>query len=177
MKIRKRLNQILLLGGKYVFAPEVKEFYGDWYRKHYNTAPPDQRLTGYWHRKATHLIKLSMLAAVAEHNDPELKLGDIQTALAILDLSEPAFLKAVKGIGKNELNSLTLDILEQIRTAPGGKMPKSTILEMNLHRMGDQDFTEIIKVLIEMKKIEPIVQDGEYFFKPIGSSTIEKEKE
>jgi hypothetical protein len=164
LRLMKRLNQILNIGGKYRLNKEAREYYNDWYIRHYNIEPPSQKLTGYWHRKATHLLKLSMLTSLAVHDHNEVSLDDVKFALGLLDMSEPCFEEALKGVGRNQLSSHAQDILEFVKMK--GSVEQGIVLANFYHTLNEKEFVEIIATLIATQRIDrQITETGKTLLK------------
>lgn len=171
LRLMKRLNQILLIGGKYVLHPDTRKFYNEWYIEHYDVEPPNQKLTGYWHRKATHLLKLSMLNALANHDEPQIKLDDLKYALGLLDMSEPLFDDALKGVGRNVLSSHAQDIYEYIKMKE--QIEQGVVLASFYHTLNEKEFVEIIATLIATRRIDrEITETGKTMLKVNKGTTL-----
>lgn len=110
----KDLVTISTISGQYVLDAEAEQFYEAWDLKNQTErAIDDPRLSGYYERKPMHVIKVAMIIAAAQHDEPVLTKGDIAKALEVLDHVEPAMARTFSAVGKNPL---TLDI-EQIYMA------------------------------------------------------------
>lgn len=95
-----------------------------------------------------HLLKLAMLTSLSYSNSLTIEIGDLLSALKILELTEPTMEQALRGVGRNVLSPITQDILNQIKTAPGGKIELGILLRMNVYRTNHNEFSEVIKTLI-----------------------------
>jgi hypothetical protein len=152
-RMMKRLVDLTQLVGVFKFSPDATTFYVAWYERHYAQPAPHHKLQGYWHRKHVHLLKLSMLNSLAYSDKLTIEVEDLRQALKVLDMTEPTTEKALKGVGRNILSPITQDILDQIKTAPGGKIELGILLRLNIYRTNHQEFTEIIKTLLTTGQI------------------------
>lgn len=167
-RVIKRLAEITKLGGRYRLTDSAITFYETWYNEHHKHEPPDNRISGYWWRKRIHCLKLALLNAVADTNDPFVTEEHLQMAFNQLLLTEPCMMEALSGVGRNEMGPIIQDILEQVKRA--GKVKTADLFGMNLWALknGEKEFSEVISVLTKLEEITSYAEDGTTWTKYIG---------
>lgn len=178
-RILLRLHKITTIGGVFKMSDDTHDYYGEWYIKHHNTPVTNNKMAGWWSRKRIHLLKLSMLNALAEHDHLIIELPDMQSAMAVLTLTEPLIEKALRGVGRNVLSPITQDILDIIT-----KQGSIHLAELNLlfrDRVNQQEFKEIIGSIVETGQAHHSVKDGQVYIEvatmfPQKEVKLEEEK-
>lgn len=160
--LKKDLQQIARINGKYEFAsPEDEEWYTQWYMGRFGVlGKGDNRLAGYFDRKPTHLLRVSMLVAAACRDDTVILAQDMQMALAILESNEPRMHKVFQGVGKNPLAADLEDTLAALMLTPGG-FTYAEVYDRFKHSVRKEEMTEILDSLTLIGKIT--FKDGKYY--------------
>lgn len=138
----------------------------DWFKSWYETVLPkeefDYRLGGYKSRKAVHLIRLSMLVALATGATVEKGLviepAHFQQALALLEGLEPRMTQAFAAVGRNPYANDHERIAAEIAMHNG--MYYGEIVERNIHAMDRKILDEVLANLEWMGKIDKEVRPG-----------------
>lgn len=93
------------LCGPYQLSPEAKAFGETWYAKHYSeshAALDDERFAGYLARKQTHIHKVAMVLAAANHDELVITQSDLETAAEMVTDLEADMPKVFARIGRTE---------------------------------------------------------------------------
>ena len=157
--ITKRVERICQIGGIFTMDAKAKELYKEWYMSHHRTenSPKDYRMHGYHFRKRVHLLKISMLLSLAKKDDLVLLSEDIQGALNLLELTEPALAKSLRGVGRNELNSLSQMVLSLIKDSK--ELSMEELVANTFNQMNTQELQEVLRALTAMNAIEMGISD------------------
>jgi hypothetical protein len=94
-------EQILLLQGPFIWAPEAASFLADWYRKKLIPYPKQPKLQHYCMRRLTHISKLAMIHSASRSNEMVITIEDIERAKHTLLEVEEAMPGAVAVLGEN----------------------------------------------------------------------------
>lgn len=161
------LRHIATLKGEYSYADGAADKYDYYYRKIYSKRPTDYRLTDFHSRKGkAHLLKLGMLLAVAERDEPVIHAVDFDVAYNLLNQIEPAMHKAFSGVGKYE-HAVDLErILDDITKAGG--MSAEDIYNQN-YAVGDvEEVGRILMMLQRMGRISAKQIKNKTYYYPRG---------
>ncbi len=109
------LMNISMLGGPFKVSPQALDQYNDWYWNFDEVAEcQDNRFEGYFNRKATTLVKLSMILSASRCDDKVISSGDIQRALGYLQEVEEVMYWSLQGIGKNQFADVMSKIMSEL---------------------------------------------------------------
>lgn len=138
------LNVICQMNGQFQMTDGYLDLKDDWYEKH-SISPPfsDYRLRGYNERRATHLLKLSMVLSAARSNNLLIDEEIFFQAEAILNETEEKMPKVFGSYGRREKSDLLPEVYKTIAVLDGG------IKFSDLVRRYIQDFDkdEMIKII------------------------------
>lgn len=151
-KLIHDLNIIGSLSGQFTFASDAYEFYDKWYRDTSRfPAVMDERTAGYFERKHVYVLKVAMALSLAQKNELVLEKRDIETALAILEGTEPGMHRAFSAVGKNRLSTDQERILSQV--SHNGGMRYGEIIAANYHALSRREIDDILVNLTMMGRI------------------------
>lgn len=91
-----------VIAGEYLLSPAARTWGEDWYANHYENPPSGlvgERFAGYVARKQTHLHKLAMVLAAAEHDKLIIEEHHLANAAAFVDTLELDMPKVFNRIG------------------------------------------------------------------------------
>lgn len=108
-RLLERGRQIQGLCGQFVLDPAAREWYNNWYSKHWSDLIRSNIL-GYWETKHVFLFKLGMLIAVSRGDDLVIKKEYFDEAQEYLKLIEDDLDIVFAGIGNNKLNAASQNI-------------------------------------------------------------------
>lgn len=143
------LAHISQLRGEFTFEKYAGEWYDAWYLDRndetykrlvgpYVSRFPritDNRTSGYYERKAIHVIKVAMAVSLAEKDELVLTFENIQVALALLESVEAGMVRAFSSVGGNTYANDLERIRAQIRAAGKAGLPYSDIVAANFHML------------------------------------------
>ena len=96
------------LCGEYLLSQDARAWGEAWYKHHWEIAAgevEDDRMDGYMARKQTHLHKVSMVLAASRRDALTIEVADLETAEAMLNLTESSLPKVFARIGKTETSN------------------------------------------------------------------------
>lgn len=103
------------LRGEMKYGPGARTWWDKWYTTREISREPDVR--GYHKSKPTILLKVATLIALSNEPKMEISISDLEVALALLDKSEIHLSRVFQGIGRNELNTVAMKIVEFVFNA------------------------------------------------------------
>lgn len=100
------------LVGEVHYTPDAKAEYISWYE---NRPPPkSEEEEGYHASKPGIMLKVASLVAISREPKLEISKEDVETALALLEVSEKNRQRVFQSIGRNELNTLAQRLLDKL---------------------------------------------------------------
>lgn len=144
----KDLVTISTISGQYLLTPEAEQFYEAWDLKNQTErAIDDPRLSGYYERKPMHVIKVAMVIAASQHDDPILTKDDVAKALEVLDHAEPAMARTFSAVGKNPLTLDIEQIFMALTTAGEEGIAYGELLDRFKHSVRKDELDEVLNTL------------------------------
>lgn len=101
--------------GEFKYAPGARHFYETWYNTRPIPREPDIR--GYHKSKPALVLKTSMLVALSEKPELVVTKEHIETALTLLAATEGNLNRVFQAIGRNELNSIAMRVLDMLNNS------------------------------------------------------------
>jgi hypothetical protein len=133
------LQQMALMAGPYLFHNDTMVFYEDWYVKQSKRPPiKDPLFAGYCERRATHLLKLSMVVSASRSNSRIVYQEDLERALLLLEAIEPKMPRTFLGMGKakySEMTALIYDYLNKHKKASSSELLNKFHLDLDEYSM------------------------------------------
>lgn len=111
------LERIRMLKGVYTTTPRFIESWIDWYNGA-DERPPfeDPRFSGYFERRPTHVMKLSMIVNASRGDSMVLDKEDIDRAVEILRQTEVKMRYTFSGVGKSSLANTLSQVMAEVST-------------------------------------------------------------
>lgn len=101
-KLVEDLRKIHGLQGRFEVSDEARETYAGWYKNYRrNTKTTDSRFVGYFSRKPTSVLKVSMILSASEGNDLIIEASHVEKAISFIDDLETTLFEAFGRTGKN----------------------------------------------------------------------------
>lgn len=143
------LAHISQLRGEFTFSQDAGRWYDLWYLDKdtsayreivgpYESRFPrvsDNRTSGYYERKAIHLVKVAMAVSLSQKDELVLTLEDLLTALALLESVEEGMVHAFSSVGGNTYANDLERIRAQIRMSGKAGLAYSDIVAANFHML------------------------------------------
>lgn len=176
-RVVDRAKAVGTLAGEYTWSEDAIQFWDNWYHTRI-PAVKDPNLLGYYETKDIQLLKVAMLVAVSESNELVLTKRHMLAGLDLLSLVEYNMSRVFQGVGKNELNTASVKIMDLLHAAPRTSfqhrgeivevpmMPLKRLQSFLWKDIQQAEFEQVIKYLQDSDKIGR----GEY---PPGSNRIQ----
>jgi len=149
-KLLMDLEQIHMIQGKFKVSPDFLDSWIPWYTSQENNPPfQDDRFSGYFERRPTHAMKLSIILSASRSNDMIVKREDLERAIRLLEETERKMPYTFSGVGKSD----TADTVNRIMTEIGiqKKCTFSHLLGRFYHDIDKNTLEKIIESLEAMK--------------------------
>ena len=161
MDLISDLERISLLAGRFKYSRDFIDAWGEWYVEN-DLNPPDmgKHFQGYLGRRATHVMKLSMIFSASRSDEMILEARDLHRAVASLEAIEPNMTKVFRGVGKNPY----ADVMQQAITwlcSCGRK--EISLQEFYIRYQDDLDKVSLDRMLQSLeivKKVRRIYKPG-----------------
>lgn len=111
-----RSETVSKLSGAFRWSAGAEKFFRAWYPK--RRLGQDLNLTGYYETKDIQLLKVAMLVAVSDGDELVLEEHHLTRGLELLGLAEYNLSRVFQGIGRNELNQVSVKAMDLLVNAP-----------------------------------------------------------
>ena len=151
------LEMMMCLSGEYVFEPDAKQMYMDWYEVEEGKLQNgkldlgDPALLGYASRRPTHIRKITMNMAASRGDEMILRVEDVERAIGLLTSVEKNMHMVFSGIGRNKWVAETELVMSYIRKK--GVCLRSELLNHLYRDISEEALESIINVMIAMKRL------------------------
>lgn len=143
-KLLQDLEQISALTGKFKFTPDFIDLWTDWYVREgaLENKFNDPRFAGYTGRRATHVMKLSMIMSASRSNQMVISGEDLKRAIQALEWAEKKMHRVFTGVGKSQVAETLPQIFAFI-----AKKKETTFEELLQTFYYNADETEMKRIL------------------------------
>ena len=154
--LEKDLYRISRLSGNYTMTAECKKKWIAWYDRFDEDESgdrvcPDKSFSGWYSRKPTYIIKISILRAAAESSKLVIEWKHIEKAIEEIREVEYLMGNAFKAIGKSEISGEVDTVLQIIRNA--GKISEKELMTKIWRDIDATKFTNVSDTLIKTGKV------------------------
>ncbi|OQB09997.1 MAG: hypothetical protein BWY21_00561 [Parcubacteria group bacterium ADurb.Bin216] len=158
--LRIDLERISMLTGEFTVSDSFIDAYVPWYSKYSEGAVPfdDHRFSGYFERRPTHLLKLSMICNASRTSDMKITDIDFHKALSILQMTEKNMPYTFSGVGK----SSTADVMQRVLTilAVNKKVEFAYLMSQFYQDVDKLTLEKMLETLLSMGCIEVDYSEG-----------------
>lgn len=163
------LTQISKICGEYKLTEEAYAWGTEWYHRHNSQPNPnlqDERFGGYLARKQTHIHKLAMVIAAAQHSSLAITAEDLAVADAMVSDLEGDMQQVFARIGKSATAANSEQLLAYIRRM--GEVEWSQAYA-HVHRFFPmlKNYEDVLMGLIKSKQVELVQQPGRLVLKAL----------
>lgn len=113
------LTTISRITGAYTYTPESREWWKIWYNKYEELDPnrlcKDPVFRGWYSRKPTLILKVSMLIAAAKSDILTINASEFEEALTMIKENEKGMQKAFVAVGRSEITPEVASVLQIIQ--------------------------------------------------------------
>ena len=154
--LEKDLYRISRLSGNYMMTTDCIKKWTAWYDQFDEDESgericPDKSFSGWYSRKPTYIIKISMLQAAAESSKLLIEWHHIEQAIEAIKEVEYSMGNAFKAIGKSEISAEVDNVLQIIRNARC--ISEKDLMTRIWRDIDSTKFTNVIDTLIKTGKV------------------------
>ena len=154
--LEKDLYRISRLSGNYTMTADCMKKWIAWYDRFDEDESgdricPDKSFSGWYSRKPTYIIKISILRAAAESSKLVIEWKHIEKAIEEIREVEYLMGNAFKAIGKSEISGEVDTVLQIIRNA--GKISEKELMTKIWRDIDATKFTNVSDTLIKTGKV------------------------
>lgn len=159
--LTQELETIGLLHGAFKPSEEMLDTYASWYTQHVKSPPMGQEaFAGYNERKATHLLKLSMIMSASRSSSMEISVEDFKKSRHALGVIETYMPKVFQGYGRRENADVLQHVIDYI--IGKGKVGRKEIVRRFMADLTFMQIDEVVNTLCESGLCRKILNpDGE----------------
>jgi hypothetical protein len=155
-KLEKDLYQISRLSGEYAMEASCIKKWTEWYDEYDEDESgiricTDKSFSGWYSRKPTYIIKVSMLCAAAESNKMLIQWKHIEKSLEEIRKVEYLMGSAFKAIGKSEISAEVDNVLQIIKTYK--YVSEKVLMSIVWRDIDNTKFDNVISTLIKTGKV------------------------
>ena len=159
------LDKLSMMSGPFAYTENFINTWDKWYTINDNSPPPfnDDKFAGYFSRRATHVMKLSMVMSASRDNETVLEEQDLLRAIKILEATEVKMPRTFLGYGKSDISDLMPRLMGYIEVKKDENILIRKIVE-EFYADADKDTVE--RALLSLEYIKYIdlhwEKDGDY---------------
>ena len=160
IKLVSDLTRITQLHGPFKVTGEFVSYWTEWYLSQEDKPPfQDDRFSGYFERRPTHVMKLSMILNAARTDSMTINEQDLHSAIALLEATEERMPLTFSGFGKSSQSEILSRCMAEIgRTG-------ETSFEALMYRFRNDatkwDLERVLESLIAMKFCIHVTNTGQ----------------
>lgn len=140
------LEKIHMLKGDYRITEEFADMYIDWRNEAEKKDPfVEPRFDGYFERRPTHLLKLSMIVSASHSDSMIIGKGDLERAIKILSEVEIKMPQTFAGLGKHPSAEVLNRVMAEIGSR--GKVTFAELMSMFYYDVDKWQMENILKTL------------------------------
>lgn len=160
--IRNRLKEISRASGEFIWDPEGKEIYNEWYRKFQEVEGIEDDTTGTMERLHDHILKTAMLVSLSRNMDMKLVASDITESIkACTDFVPGAKRLGLGQMGKSVSAPGTAVLLRELILNPAHEMSKTAALQRHWQHFDTFELDRIAESLYNQKAINIVIRRGD----------------
>jgi hypothetical protein len=167
----KRLGQALLAlrehtTGEVVFSPSAEDLYVEWYIKNKKDSvhPFHEILASYYQRKPIHVIRLSMILHLVNHQTKRICDECFHQALGILEWNEQFLPPMLRELFKTTQGQDHTFVLSQIY-ANGGVISHAALVRKVQYKMNAGQLRSILSSLKEARQVEELLDSLQHVWR------------
>jgi hypothetical protein len=146
----KDLEVIGNMSGQFKISEDFIHGWGEWYGGKEGQTPPfeDYRFSGYFERRPTHLLKLSIIMSAARSNEMVVRRVDMEKAKAAMHMIEPKMKFTFSGVGRNTASDSVNRVMTMLMTE--GRIPLTVLQQRMYHDLDKFALEKVVETMILM---------------------------
>lgn len=156
-KLKSDFREIAEVTGKMLFDPEAKAAIGAWHAAGGPPVPDHPKLTHYLTRRSAHLLKLCMIACLADSSELVIRLSHYQTALGwLLEMEAllPDIFRALGSRGDGQVIEEAYHFLYQVYVARKEPIVEHRLIGFLSEKVPSYNVLRIIEIMEKSGQIE-----------------------
>jgi len=148
IELKKRLEEISEVEGEYYLVPDAKSYYIQWYGK--MEAPDDDKLDGFFGRKADHVLRLCMILRASQGVGFDISLKHVNAAITAIDTIEALMGDAFHDVGKSPEHKNNADrVMRYLHKGGAQGLAHSQVLKKMYGYLDGQQFRILMDTLMQ----------------------------
>jgi len=142
------LELVSMMKGEFILTEEAIEWGTRWYEDNHKNPSKhvagDTQFSGYINRKQSHAHKLAMVLAASKGDKLIIDRDTLAGAVSILTALECGLPYVFRALNTTESQGKMMDIVEKVKTVPGGRILESALYRIFSTRMSLKEYQEAI---------------------------------
>jgi hypothetical protein len=161
----KDLTQIRSMRGDFKISKDFLDLWVEWYGNYPDICPFDPlHFGGYWERRPTHAMKLSMIMSASRSNNMIMTEADLRRAIDLLEVTEKKMDRVFGRVGQSSQADNIQMIMNFI--ARHGEVSMTQLMKEFLMFVGEEELDKILGALRSSEFIyTPSSRGGEVYIK------------
>ena len=164
----KDLNTIRLMYGRMTWQPEAMMRVELWNREGRKPLPEHGKLTHYNSRRLAHLLKLSMVASIAESNEMTVTVANVETAFEWLLEAERLMPDIFRSMGISEdaraMQDLHYYVMKLAAKAPNKMVSEHVLVSFLRDRVPSYSVMKIIEIMVGSHDLKKHYADNQVWY-------------
>ncbi|MCK4330862.1 hypothetical protein KAX02_13610 [candidate division WOR-3 bacterium] len=164
----KDLTQIRSLKGDFKVSKDFLDLWTDWYGNYPDICPFDPtHFGGYWERRPTHIMKMSMVMSASRSNSMLLTENDLKKSIKLLEDTEQKMANVFNLMGRSDQADTIQKVMNFV--ARYGEVSMTQLMQKFLMFVSEVELDQILGSLRASKFIHaPISRGSEIYIKHKG---------
>ena len=117
-QLKKDIGRIEMLKGEFKVSKDFPEAWARWYLAQEDHPPfQDNRFSGYFERRPTHIMKMSMIISAAKSDKMVITVEDLNDAIEILEQTEEKMPQVFAGVGTASHANVLASVMARVGMA------------------------------------------------------------
>lgn len=162
-KLIMDLEQIAMMAGEFSVTDDFVGYWTEWYVAQEDRPPfVDSKFNGYFERRPTHVMKLSMVLNAARTDSMIISDVDLRKAIQILEATEIKMPNTFSGVGKSSQAEVLSKAMAEIGNR--GRTTFSDLMNKFRNDVNSRELEQILDSLEAMKYCTVISNTGEIIY-------------
>jgi hypothetical protein len=153
-ELAEGLKRFRKLEGQAVVTPACKKFLEAWYRN--RGVPTDERLGGFYEREHDHVLKMSMVLAVSERDEPVIDVHHAEGAIIAVENLKLGLKHVYAGLGEHALSESLDRVYMQLQEVGVDGLSPAQLIKRNWYSMRKEELEEVLSTLLMAERIKTI---------------------
>lgn len=169
-RLLRELQRIAMYHGEMTLEPSAERDFEKFYNDFYLNSPmfENKFLSGYASRRFVHLLKLSIVFCLMEHEGMTVRSHHLHAAQVILTAAEQKMAHVMNLISRTDSG----DIVDEVGTVISsmGRISRRELIDQFAHRLSSKQFGEIMDTLQAAGRVQMVVDGINVMYQHIKST-------